>query len=55
MDFEAWRCKHEKDGDNLFCPVEGCSIDDGCARDHGWRPGLEYRDEFKASKGEPQS
>lgn len=34
LDYEAWRCG--KYGG--FCPDEGCSKKDGCARDHGWIP-----------------
>lgn len=33
LDFEAWRCKHEKEGENLFCPDDGCSKERGCARE----------------------
>ena len=39
MDFQSWRCKHEREGENLFCPIEGCPKYYGCARDHGWQPG----------------
>jgi len=48
-DLEAFRCCHEKDGENMFCPPEGCPKEArdrngtyqpyGCARDHGWNPG----------------
>jgi len=41
MDFESWRCKHEKPGENLFCPEAGCSKAEGCARDNGWKPARE--------------
>lgn len=33
MDYEAWRCCHN---DKWFCPDEGCSKQDGCARERGW-------------------
>lgn len=39
MDFTAWRCCHEKPGENIFCPEEGCPKSYGCARDKGWRTG----------------
>lgn len=32
LDYEAWRC--EKHGG--FCPEDGCSMVDGCAKDKGW-------------------
>jgi hypothetical protein len=37
MDFESWRCMHDE---TLFCPPEGCSKRDGCARDKGWHPAM---------------
>lgn len=39
MDFTSWRCCHEKEGERLFCPIEGCPKSYGCARDQGWKPG----------------
>lgn len=40
-EFEPWRCKHAVDDERLFCPPEGCSKEDGCARDRGaWPPPL---------------
>jgi hypothetical protein len=40
MDFESWHCKHEviEPGETypkraIYCPEEGCSGQDGCARD----------------------
>jgi hypothetical protein len=36
LDYEAWRCMHDE---RLFCPDEGCTKHDGCARDRGWQPG----------------
>lgn len=38
-DDSSWRCMHEKDGENLFCPPEGCPVSYGCARDKGWKFG----------------
>lgn len=40
LDYEAWRCCHEKDGENMFCPDEGCPKG-FCARDNGWTPGMD--------------
>tara|TARA_R110000868_G_scaffold411706_1_gene707796 strand:+ start:23512 stop:23700 length:189 start_codon:yes stop_codon:yes gene_type:complete len=37
--FEPWRCCHD---DDKFCPDEGCAKVDGCARDAGWLPGMDY-------------
>jgi hypothetical protein len=33
LDFEAWRCSHNS---NWFCPDEGCTLKEGCARERGW-------------------
>lgn len=52
MDYEAWRCMHEKEGQNLFCPDEGCPKHLGCARDHGWKPGQPSAD-YCWSKSNP--
>jgi hypothetical protein len=58
-DFESWRCMHEKDGENLFCPPEGCSKSYGCARDNGWLPGMPTPDGCSgirsSREGAPQS
>lgn len=44
LDYEAWRCPSRDTfdgtgGDSVFCPTEGCTKEDGCARDRGWTPG----------------
>lgn len=41
MDFQAWHCMHEKDGEALFCPLDGCPKSYGCARDKGWLPSMD--------------
>ena len=38
MDYEGWRCRHDN---KIFCPPEGCPKSYGCARDKGWKPGME--------------
>lgn len=43
LDYESWRCTSRDtfngvDGKSVFCPPEGCSKEDGCARDKGWTP-----------------
>lgn len=36
-EWTSWRCGNDA---SKFCPSEGCPKSYGCARDHGWLPGM---------------
>lgn len=36
-EWESWKCARDTE---KFCPPEGCPKNYGCARDHGWTPGM---------------
>jgi hypothetical protein len=41
VDYEAWRCPARDkfpEGPSVFCPIQGCTLAEGCARDRGWLP-----------------
>lgn len=48
IDYEAWRCA---DDNRLRCPLEGCTLAEGCARHDGWdgtQPGPTNEDRRQA-------
>ena len=53
MDYQSWRCIHERNGENKFCPPEGCPIHLGCARVRGWKYNEPTPPEYQGFKRGP--
>lgn len=47
----SWRCAHHE---GKFCPPEGCTLKDGCARKRGWT-GERTPTRAEAGAGEKES
>lgn len=48
LDYEAWRCS-EPEWQSKYCPDEGCTLKEGCARKRGWLSDQEKKEAMTAA------